>query len=302
MTTRRMPVLHRFARRISTRGLRGSQVIAAAAERVTPLIDTVVTELDSGGAIVADGTDWIARNAYFGLYERPELAILRALVRPGDTVIDVGANVGYWTTHAARWVAPDGLVVAIEPSPRCLRSLRGAVTAMPSKTIVFPVAAGAHDGTGILVGSDNPVNSGLGTLTVDEGLGVGGSPVDVRRLASMLDECRVRQCALVKIDVEGRDHEVLAGLAPHLAAGEVDSLIVEVGGSMGNPPEVVRWVQTSSRQMTAYEITERGRFVRRPALIPITSSAVGQLRRQANILFLTDARHRAVASYVCADV
>ena len=48
----------------------------------------------------------------------PEAAVVRQLIRPGDVVVDAGANIGYLSALLARWVGPSGLVHSIEPIPR----------------------------------------------------------------------------------------------------------------------------------------------------------------------------------------
>ena len=48
-------------------------------------------------------------------YEARETILLRWLMKPGQVFIDVGANIGYYTTLAARQVGPTGRVLAVEP-------------------------------------------------------------------------------------------------------------------------------------------------------------------------------------------
>jgi FkbM family methyltransferase len=72
-----------------------------------------------------DLSDDIYRSVYFlGRYYDLELQLLLdALLRPGDTFVDAGANVGYMTLHAASKVAPSGRVIAFEPQLRCCQKL-----------------------------------------------------------------------------------------------------------------------------------------------------------------------------------
>lgn len=59
------------------------------------------------------------RYAYYGVYEEDNVRLARKLVRPGDTVIDAGAKIGYLTTVFAALVGPNGRVFAFEPSRNC---------------------------------------------------------------------------------------------------------------------------------------------------------------------------------------
>lgn len=53
----------------------------------------------------------------FGTWEPDLAAFMRRRLRPGDTFIDVGANIGCLSALASRLVGPHGIVVAIEPAP-----------------------------------------------------------------------------------------------------------------------------------------------------------------------------------------
>src|SRR5690606_25250839 len=73
--------------------------------------------------------------------------LIDALARPGSTVVDVGANIGYNTLYAARRVGPEGRVIAIEPSPDNLAVAASNVDAARlSNVILRPVAAGRSPG------------------------------------------------------------------------------------------------------------------------------------------------------------
>lgn len=62
-----------------------------------------------------------------GIYEPLDTAFVGRVLRPGDTVVDVGANIGYYTCYFARLVGPKGHVVAFEPAPDLIDILRDNV-------------------------------------------------------------------------------------------------------------------------------------------------------------------------------
>src|SRR5438552_19014271 len=72
-----------------------------------------------GGALYVHLLDLgVGRPLYTGqAYEADETALLQRTLKPGMTVVDVGANIGYMATLAARCVGPAGRVLAIEPDP-----------------------------------------------------------------------------------------------------------------------------------------------------------------------------------------
>src|SRR5690606_29504718 len=61
--------------------------------------------------------------------ERGVLAALREQVRPGDTVYDVGANLGVYALHFSDWVGATGRVYCVEANPVCVSYLQGSVPA-----------------------------------------------------------------------------------------------------------------------------------------------------------------------------
>jgi|SRR5271166_521811 len=73
-----------------------------------------------------DLSDDLDRGVYFlGRYYDLDLQLLLdAILSPGDTFVDVGANAGYVVLHAASRVGPQGRVIAFEPQPQCCRKLR----------------------------------------------------------------------------------------------------------------------------------------------------------------------------------
>ncbi len=69
---------------------------------------------------------------WFGvLFERPLDALLRRVLRPGDTVIDAGANFGHMTILSAALVYPNGIVHAFEPHPGLAELLRDHAARQP---------------------------------------------------------------------------------------------------------------------------------------------------------------------------
>jgi FkbM family methyltransferase len=146
--------------------------------------------------------------------------LLDRWVRPGDTVVDVGANIGWNAIRAAR-VA--GRVVAVEPTPDTLEVLRRNVAASGlGNVVVAPVAAGRAAGERELFvrGGVSAVNSLYPESRYARVTEVLRVPV-VR-----LDDLVEGAAALVKIDVEGAEIDVLEGM-PRLLGGEGTVLVVE---------------------------------------------------------------------------
>src|SRR5262245_56723365 len=72
-----------------------------------------------GWSFQCDLRDSIAREVCFtGRYEPQETALVQAILKPGMSFVDVGANWGYFTLLAAHKVGVKGRVVSLEPDPR----------------------------------------------------------------------------------------------------------------------------------------------------------------------------------------
>jgi FkbM family methyltransferase len=149
--------------------------------------------------------------------------LLDRFVRRGHTVVDVGANIGYNTLHAARLAGARGRVVAVEPTPDNLEVLRRNVAAAGlANVVVEGVAAGRVAGTRefFVRGARSAVNSLFAQSCY-------AAVTDVLRVAvKPLDDLVDGRVDVVKIDVEGAELDVLEGMA-RLLQTRPEALIVE---------------------------------------------------------------------------
>jgi len=140
-----------------------------------------------------------------GEYEPHLTAVFERYCRPGMTVVDVGANLGYYSLLAARLVGPSGRVVALEPNSENCRLLLSSLRRSGLGNVqVLPVAADVEKGWAYYsthVGS----NGGL----IDDGdlLTRPGVVVPTFRL----DDLVAGPVGLVKMDVEGAEGRVVRG-------------------------------------------------------------------------------------------
>jgi FkbM family methyltransferase len=134
----------------------------------------------------------------------PELKILEFLVSPGDTVIDVGANIGLYVTPL---IAMGCKVIAIEPNPTIARELE----LMYGRNIRLVHAAASNvPGTAKMRVPAEAILGGLGTIEPENAL----LPVDTREFevpTVTIDSLGLADVDLIKIDVEGHELSVLQG-------------------------------------------------------------------------------------------
>jgi FkbM family methyltransferase len=135
--------------------------------------------------------------------------LMDGTLRPGANVIDVGANLGYNAVYAARRVRPTGQVLAIEPAADNLAVLRKNIAANGLNNIVVqPVAAGGgHEVRDFFLRGDV---SAVNSLFPQSRYGAVTAVEQVR--VAPLDDLVDIDPDLVKIDVEGAELEVLAGM------------------------------------------------------------------------------------------
>ncbi len=172
---------------------------------------------------------WERRAWFLARYhELPLLLLMNAVLRPGDTFVDIGANLGLVTLHAAKLVGPGGMVHAYEPNPDVFARLERHVAESPFRNITLhPIALAAREST--LTLSVIGRNTGSGTI---------GTPLP--HLATAVTRTHtvpVRPAieaaprwigpsrrVFLKIDVEGAERAILGSLIPFNL--EVKPLIV----------------------------------------------------------------------------
>jgi FkbM family methyltransferase len=191
----------------------------------------------------------IARELCFtGRYEPQETALVQALLRPGMTFVDVGANWGYYTLLAAHLVGVRGQVVSLEPDPRMFAILEHNARHNGLRQVTaFRVAAADQRGLLTLAGFDEPgANWGISRMfgnrselghcpAADEAEPRPTLPeagrrfaVPAMRLDELFDYLRLTTIDLLKMDIEGAEGFALAGLANSLREHRVKRLLVEL--------------------------------------------------------------------------
>jgi FkbM family methyltransferase len=195
----------------------------------------------------ADDTVMLPWLRHYASWEPAESRIVDHLLRDGDTFVDIGAHVGYFTVRALRQVGRAGAVFAVEPqaSARALldHNVRANIPAADTAgLVVLPVAAWDAD-EDVAVRAGEPGNSGDHRV---DAAGESGERVRGVRLAEVpaLAQRRVR---LVKCDAQGRDHRALAGLLDVLRRDRPDVLCefwpAEIATAGADPATVVQTFQ-----------------------------------------------------------
>jgi FkbM family methyltransferase len=218
------PRLRRLLAGLPTRPLR-----RVVWDRVKHWRRVAVVETAFGARMHCDTRDFIQRFVYFfGVWEPNLTAWLPRRLAPGDTFVDVGANVGYFTLLGAQAVGPTGRVVAVEAAPETRVALERNV-ALNGLGDVRTIAAAASSVRGTLVLVPDGEHNVGGTATAPVDAAPGGVRVPAAPLRELLTPAELARARVVKIDVEGAESDVLAGL--DLGAGGLRDdleLVVEI--------------------------------------------------------------------------
>jgi len=187
-----------------------------------------------GGQIQVDLNEYIGRAAYYvGDLDRKVTWICGRIVRPGDTVMDIGANIGLVTVWLASLVGPKGLVYAFEPNPTLQDGLKATIQRNNLDQVrLSNFALGSKRTTlELRVPLDNVGRASLVRYADVPGYEV--HQVPVVPLSDIVAEQRIASIRLIKMDVEGFEADVLEGALEVLEVVKPDSILFEVNATRG---------------------------------------------------------------------
>jgi FkbM family methyltransferase len=189
--------------------------------------------------LVLDVTEFTAGPLYFGgaAYEPRTAECFCQRLGPGSTFVDIGANHGYFSMLAASLVGPSGRVTAFEPNPAVFEQLRThvALNGFEQRVTAWPWALADRPESGAcLYLSQVDSNSGLSSLTPSaDTMRAGGLsdtrtiPVPVETFDRWFAASGLDRIDLVKIDVEGAEARVVAGMSEALASRRIRAIVCE---------------------------------------------------------------------------
>jgi FkbM family methyltransferase len=231
-------VLQRSLRRRPT-----SRLLRAAAFRLGLALASddhpLPAPLRDGGVLYVDPRDPAQREILlFGQTDRGVSALLRCIATRGWTVLDVGANAGYYTILSAALGGEDARIHAFEPNPRMAALIeRSAAAASDGSGItVIRAGCGAAAGNATLHLSGDPSLVAFATLDEQIAWSEDWERVEVE-VVSLDDHCDAHglQPDLVKIDAEGFEPQILEGMRRLLRRRVPRYLVCEAIRGQGRP-------------------------------------------------------------------
>jgi FkbM family methyltransferase len=176
---------------------------------------TIVRGLASGYRICVSPAEHLAY--LLGTAEPHLQRAIKRYVAVGDTVYDIGANIGYVSLSLSKQVGPTGRVIAFEPVPRNADLLRANIQDNRIQNVsVFCVAASNRRGEATIRFAENLATASLTWHRDDPA----ATAITVKTVAidEMVGAGEIGNPAFIKIDVEGAEDLVLEGMRKTLAA------------------------------------------------------------------------------------
>ena len=211
--------------------------------------DIRLVTLDNYRIYASASDEAVGRHVVGGAYEPYVAAVLRRFLRPGMSVLDVGANIGVFTLLAASVVGPRGSVLAIEPNPANARMIEASRLANGFAHVTTLQAAAARD-KGIMV--LNTFDSNGTTSYPDPDRLLTANTVGAIRIDDVMNA--PDRVDLVKIDVEGAEYGALLGAEatlrrckPVLVSEFSPGQLVPMSGIDG--PGYLRWLMKLGYQL-----------------------------------------------------
>jgi len=170
--------------------------------------------------LIQKGMTGVTLNLYCGLDEYEDMGFLLHFLRPADIFADIGSNVGSYTMLSSAHIG--ALTICMEPVPYTFSVLKQniALNQIESKAVALNIGISAAKGTLKFTKSLGPMNH----------VAVANEKDTIDVLMDTLDNVlENRTPCLIKIDVEGYEHEVINGSAELLSNPALKAIIIECG-------------------------------------------------------------------------
>jgi FkbM family methyltransferase len=182
----------------------------------------------------------------YGEWAESELDLLGLFIKPGDVVVDVGANIGTHTVFFAQRTGAAGQVYAFEPQRIVFQNLCANLALNGLLNVrAFAAAVGREPGTIAVppIAYAEPGNYGGVALAASAATEAGGERVPVMAL----DGLGIERCRLLKIDVEGMELDVLEGGRTLVA--QLRPIVYVENNDAAKSPALISWLLARDYQL-----------------------------------------------------
>jgi FkbM family methyltransferase len=163
---------------------------------------------------------------WYGNYEKPVGLLLEKLTQPGSVVIDIGANIGYFTLVAAQ-KATKGKVFSFEPVQQLFEKLKKNIEENKlANTEIFLLAIGDVRKDSVIYISSSE-NIGMSSLSPPENFSGVSQSIQMNSLDNWIKTSDIKKADIIKLDIEGSELSALKGMKETLIKFK-PALIVEI--------------------------------------------------------------------------
>jgi len=146
------------------------------------------------------------------IHEAQSTKFLKGLLKKGDVVIDIGANIGYYVLIESKIVGKKGKIFAIEPSKRNFKLLTKNIKLNKAKNVkTFNFAVGDKDGYVEFIETQQSNRSYVNLLSGEDATAK-KYRVKMRSLDSFVKENEIEKVSLIRMDIEGFEAYALKGM------------------------------------------------------------------------------------------
>ena len=170
----------------------------------------------------------MAKSMYCGGFDFEIKRLIKKFLKPGDTLIDVGANMGYFTAIGLSKVGKTGQVHSFEPMKKFVAYLKQLKGLNPDyKMIINNCALGEEKGTAKIfenkknIGGHSLIKDFVGTELLER-----EHEIQVNRLDDYILENSLENISVIKIDTEGYEFPVILGMKRFLEKTNKKPIII----------------------------------------------------------------------------
>jgi len=162
-------------------------------------------------------------------YEDNVKKIFLSKINKGDTVIDVGANIGFFSLLAAKKIGSRGKIFAIEPLKQANNWLKKNLKLNSFENYkVLEVAVGEKQGTMKMYKKSKSAEMIILDPTVSKDDLLICGEINIETIDNIISTKKIEKVNLLKIDVEGFEHEVLLRCKESFKAKKIENIICEI--------------------------------------------------------------------------